>query len=64
MNLRKQFEALLRKMPVDDLKRTHAKAQSDYEDARKMGYCALEAVLYFDVAQINDEITRRTHAKS
>lgn len=61
-NPRKQFAAYLRGLSVEALRERHQQTKHNYESARRRGDCSLEAVLYFDLAQVSDEVMRRSAA--
>ena len=59
MNARKQYEQQLRAMTIDALQTERRRTSSQYHAAREQGHIALYAVLWFDLAQVCDEIDRR-----
>ena len=59
MNARQQFAANLRNMPDVELLCLEQRTLTAYEDAKEGGHCALEAVLYFDLEAILQEMGRR-----
>ena len=60
-NPRKEFAAFLRSQPLSALHELHRSIQADYQEARRKGHCAMEAVLYFDLAQVREELDHRAY---
>lgn len=58
-NPRKKFASYLRKLSDLALFERHQQTKSDYKAAKERGECSLEAFLYFDLAQLSDEMVRR-----
>jgi hypothetical protein len=59
VNSRQRYAAKLAEMPVDELLAAHKKASAEYHSARERGDCVFEAVLWFDLVQVCDEVDRR-----
>ena len=59
MNQRQMFAAALRNKTDAELTRVHAKVKRDYEKAKQNGSCALEAVLWLDLKQVEREQEKR-----
>lgn len=58
-NPRKQFASYLRELSDMELFERDQRTKYNYKIAKERGECSLEAVLYFDLAQLSDEMTRR-----
>lgn len=62
MNNRKKFALFLAGLSADGLFAMWHKTNAQLDEARQSGSVCMEAVLYFDGAQIKDEMDRRKQA--
>lgn len=63
-NPRKEYARYLKELDLESLQAVHARVQRRYKKAQDQGYCSLEAVLYFDLAQVTNEVNQRKEANA